>query len=391
MALIRADCFKQSMRKRLAYPYRYDPKKRALAKRYSRFKLAKSLVNGIAIPVLVLIALLLSGANLALRTGLPWHAEAALAVAALVTLLALVPFPLSYYSGHVVDKRYRLSTQTAKAWLKDHLKGLALGYLVSVPLLTLFYGLLRFTSPWWLYAAIADAALIVFFSHLWPLVVLPLFYKLTPYRDAAQKRRLLQMVRGAGVPDIRTVLVANESQRSVRPNALFSGLGSSRRIVLFDTLLSGFTPAEVETVIAHELGHYVRKDIWRFVALDIVKAFALMLILDAALRAAIGSFGIAAIWDIAGLPLLFLAFTLFELATEPLENAYSRKREAAADWFGLEAARKPEAQASTERRLADQSLGEDRPHPLLEALFHSHPAPWRREKMCKEWKKRHAR
>ncbi len=372
---------------RLRYPYRYDLKKRAKARAYNRFKLARALINSVAIPVLVLCALLASGANLGLRTGLPWHAEAALAIAALVTLLALVTFPLSFSSGYLVDKRYRLSTQTAGGWLKDHLKGLALSYLVSVPLLTLFYGLLRFTSPWWLYAAIADAALIVFFSHLWPLVVLPLFYKLKPYQDKAQKRRLLQMVRAAGVPDIKTVLVANESQRSVRANALFSGIGSSKRIVLFDTLLSAFTPAEVETVIAHELGHYVRKDIWRFVAFDVVKAFALMLVLDAVLRAAVGSFGLAAIWDIAGLPLLFLAFTLFEFVTDPLENWYSRRREAAADWFGLEAARKPVAQASTERRLADQSLGDDHPHPLIELWFHSHPAPWRRERMCAEWKR----
>ena len=370
------------MPKKIKYPYEYSPKTRKIARGYTRIRVVNGLLNGIAIPIIFVYALLVSGLSVSVKDFSSFFPVYAFIF---LSLLALVQFPLRFYSGYILEHKHGLSNQNLRSWFKDYFKGLFLMYLFSVPVITGLYYLLPL-QLWWLYAGIAYFFLVVFMNHIFPVLIFPFFYKIGPYRDIYMKRKLIKMAAHFG-KRIENVFVAKESEKSKKANAMFAGIGSTKRIVLFDTLLNSFTKDEIETVISHELGHYVNRDTIRYIIIDAIRIFPVLLVIDYVLKGNVGNFGIIAINDIASLPLFLLAYYIIELAFMPMLNTYSRHREREADLFGLEACKKPQAQISTEKRLADIDLVDDNPHPLVEFLLFTHPSPSKRIKMVREWRK----
>jgi len=370
------------MAKKVKYPYDYDPKKRELAKIYSRIKIIAGIVNGIIIPILFLLAFFYLGLSFQLKSLVGESLFLVpLYVFSLLLLLTVIAFPLRFYSGHVYEHKYNLSKQTKKEWFKDYLKEQIVGYVFSIPVLTIVYFLMGF-QHWWVYAAILYFFLDVFMDTIYPVMILPLFYKLKPFENKRLKTKLLNMAKKVGAKNIENVLIAKESEKSVKPNAMFAGIGKTKKMVLFDTLLDSFTEDEVETVIGHELGHYVHKDIWKGTVLGTILLFPIFFIIHLLLSSTLG---LAGVNDIAGLPLFLAGFSIIELVLMPVTNSYSRRMERQADWFGLEASKKPKAQISTEKRLADLALSDDKPHPLVELFLYSHPSAEKRIRMVKEW------
>ncbi len=366
---------------KIKYPYEFDKARRKKAKSYTRIRMINGIVNGILLPLVFYYAVLVSGFSVFLKGfGFLGYILAFLAAS------TAVQFPLRFYSTFVLEHRYGLSRQKIGGWAKDYAKGVFLSYVFFVPVIAGVYALMP-VGAWWVYAGVAYIALTLFMNFIFPVVIFPFFYKLEPYRDARMKRKLIKMAGEFG-KRISTVLVAKESEKSVKANAMFAGIGATKRIVLFDNLLRYFRKDEVETVIGHELGHYVNKDTTRYLIIEAVKIFPVLLIVDYALRSSVNSFGIASMSDIASLPLFLLVYDLIDLALMPVLNAYSRHRESLADLFALKVSNKPNAQESTEKRLADLDLVDDKPNPIVEFILFSHPAPWRRIKMCREWKKR---
>ena len=374
--------------------YQYDPAKRALAKRYEIVKLILEPVSGTVVPIAFSLFLLLSGNSillgqyLAVATGSYW-VTLGLYLVLFVILLQLVETPFSFYSGFIVDHRFRLSTQTLKGWVVDELKGLGIELVFGVLAGIALYYLIRTSSLWWLAAAILFAVVSILLSIILPYVLMPIFYKVTPVADSSLKDDLLSMSKRVGARSVDRVLVADESRRSIRANALFSGIGKSKAIVLFDTLLSNFTRREVITVVAHELGHYVNKDIWREAVLSGLLAIPPFFIADYVLKNNAGSLGLTGIADPAGVPLVFAILIGVSFLLQPVSNGISRVTERKADEFALRAADDYEAQASAERRLADLSLAVDRPNRLVELFFYTHPSSSRRVQLAEDWKKSH--
>lgn len=366
----------------MKYPYKFDRKRREQARAYTRIRIINGVINGILLPIAFFCVFLAFGSGAGLRALLP---SITLYAFVFITLLNLVQLPLRFYSGFILEHRYGLSRQRLLAWLKDYLKGIFLGYVFSVPLIFILYALLPLNN-WWVYAGAVYVLLTVFIAYIFPIVIFPFFYKIVPYKDTKMKQRLIKMAARFG-KRIDNVLVAKESEKSTKVNAMFAGLGQTKRIVLFDNLLKYFHKDEVETVIGHELGHYVNRDSIRYIIIDAVKIFPILLIIDYILRSNTGNFGITAINDVASLPLFLLAYSTIDIILMPALNSYSRHRESEADLFALRACNKPKAQESTEKRLADLDLVDDRPHPLVEFVLFSHPATWRRIKMCREWRK----
>ncbi len=352
------------------YPYKLDPKKRPVARRYSRARIAGYLLNNIGVTLVFLYILL--QAPLIGFTGIVEYAFIFL------TLLFAAQLPLKFYFGYVYEHKYGLSNYRLKGWAVDYAKGMILAYVFTVPVITAFY-LLTPLDKWWIYAGIGYFFANAFSNLIYPEVVTPFFYKLKPYRDRAHAKKILGMLRKAGVGGIKGIFVADESSKSKKPNAMFAGFGGTKRIVLFDTLLKAFTKDEVETVIAHEVGHYVNGDIHRFIILDTVKMFIMLLVIDR----------LAALYNIAltieSLPFVMIAYVAMDFISMPFINSYSRHREHQADLFALNSAKKRKAQISTEKRLADMALGHV-PHPLIEMWFYSHPNFAKRIKMCEEWR-----
>ncbi len=375
--------------------YEYDPAKRALARRYENVKLILEPITGTLVPLAFSLFLIFSGTSVKLGqylvslTGSYW-VTVSLYLILFVVLLQLVGTPFTFYSGFIVDHKFRLSTQTLKGWVVDELKGLGIEAVFGVLAGVVLYYLIGAVRLWWLAAAILFAIFSILFSIILPYVLMPIFYKVTPIADSSLKENLLEMSRKVGARSVQRVLVADESRRSIRANALFSGIGKSRAIILFDTLLNNFTRREVITVVAHELGHYVNKDIWREATLSGLLAIPPFFIADYVLRHSASSFSLSSIADPAGAPIIFAILIGINFLLQPVSNGISRVTERKADEFALRAADDSEAQASAERRLADLGLAVDTPNRLVELFFYTHPSSSRRVRLAEDWRQKRA-
>ena len=373
--------------------YEYDEEKRRVARQYENVKLFLDVVNGTLLPVAFCTILFLSGASSRLAGGLGslsgsyWFSLWAYLIV-FVLLLKLVALPLEFYSGFVVDHRFHLSKQTIRGWAVDELKAQGIELVFGLLAGTVLYCLIGSTSLWWIVAAMVFAVFSILLSIILPFIILPIFYKVDPLSDMKLREDLLQMTKKAGVGRFDRVLVADESRRSIRANAFFSGVGKSKSIVLFDTLLSNFTHREIITVVAHELGHYVNKDIWTEALTSGLLIIPPFFIADLTLRLAVSTSGLRGLTDPAGVPLIFAVLIIINFVLQPVSNGISRTVERRADEFALKVADDPDAQASTERRLADLALAVDKPNHLVEVLFYTHPSSSRRVELAEEWKNR---
>ncbi|MFH1088133.1 MAG: M48 family metalloprotease, partial [Chloroflexota bacterium] len=187
---------------------------------------------------------------------------------------------------------------------------------------------------------------------------------------------------GARVTDI---LVMELSRKGNIANALLAGMGRRRRIILSDTLLSQYTPEEVEVILAHELGHQLRHDIGRLLALRGAVVVSVLYITSLSLEGSVSALGLKGAADVAGLPLLILYLGILGFLSLPAGNAYSRRREAAADRFALKLTANPAAFVSAMTKLCEQNLSEARPAPWAEFLFHTHPSYHKRIELAAEY------
>ena len=172
------------------------------------------------------------------------------------------------------------------------------------------------------------------------------------------------------------------SRRSKTANAALMGLGNSKRIILSDTMLQNFDDDEIETVLAHELGHHVHKDIQSSILVNSIVMIAGFYLASLGMNWGIHLFHFSSIHDIATLPLLEIIFGIFSMLVFPIQNTFSRHLEKRADLFALQTTRKPAAFASALTKLSDQNLAEMDPDPLFEFLLHSHPALGKRIRMA---------
>jgi STE24 endopeptidase len=305
-------------------------------------------------------------------TSNPWAGIAGFAIAFGLPYMG-INLPLSYYSGFVLPHRYGQSTQTLSGWIMDGLKGLAVSAIIGLLMLEVIYWLLRAApSLWWLYAAGAMLFFTVILSSLAPVLIAPLFYKFTPLDNEELSNRLMALAQKAGTT-VKGVYRFDMSTRTKSANAALMGLGATRRIVLGDTLLDEFTAEEIESVLAHELGHQVHRDIPIGIAFNTVFTLLSFWLANAALTWGIGVFGLSGIADPAGLPLFGIVMGLIGLLALPVTNGYSRWRERLADRYALESTRKPGPFADAMTRLANQNLADVDPAPWIVMLLYSHP------------------
>ena len=356
-----------------------DPERQKQAKQYARIRRRLWLVDTI-FGGLYALAWLFFGWAMSLRTWLNQLTQnewilVPLFVAVFGGLYTILNLPLGYYSGFVLPHRFGQSTQSFKDWVIDQLKGLAIGAPIGLILLELLYLALRVTGAfWWLWAAIGLLIFNVLLTNLAPILIMPLFNKYVPlgdeHKDLADK--LLALAERAHTK-VRGVFKYDMSKRTKSANAALTGIGNSRRIVIGDTLINEFSTDEIETVLAHELGHQVHRDIPLFITFGTLSTTLSLFLASLALNWVIHYFGFTSPADVAAFPALNLIFGAYGLLTMPLGNAVSRWREGMADDYALQATGKREAFASAFTRLANQNLGEVDPEKWVVFLFYSHP------------------
>lgn len=298
---------------------------------------------------------------------------------------SIINFPLNFYSGYILEHKYDLSNQTLSKYFLEKLKGMILGLVIGIPLMFAFYYILsEFGSNWWLVLGIFMFIVSVIIGRLAPTLIMPLFYKFKPIENENIKNRILELCKKTGVK-IQGIFTFDMSKNTKKANAAFTGMGKSRRIILGDTLMNNFTESEIETVFAHEVGHYTKRHILKMMAVSTIMTFLGLYITAKLYEASLGYFGFTSVSDIAALPLLFLYLSLYGLITTPISNIQSRKYEWEADTFALLTTKDKGAFISAMEKLADQNLADKTPNKIIEYLFHSHPSLEKRIQFARDF------
>lgn len=357
-----------------------DPVRQEKAKEYARIR-RRLMLGDLALAAVYTILWLVTGWSIKLRDYLlslttnDW-----LVVAGFVIIFGgiyfLIDLPLGYYSGFVLPHRYELSTQTLKGWVVDQVKGVAVGGVLGLVVIEIIYFVLVISPElWWLWAGLILLFFNVILANLAPVLLLPLFFKFVPLEEehADLVGRLMNLAEKAGTR-VRGVYKFDMSRRTKAANAAITGLGNTRRIILGDTLINEFTNDEIETVLAHELGHQVHRDIPIGILVESLITLIGLYLASLVLNWGVAVFGFSGVSDVAAMPLLAVVIGVYGLVTMPLGNAYSRQRERRADEYALKATGNGPAYASALTRLANQNLAEADPEPWVEVLLYSHPA-----------------
>lgn len=311
----------------------------------------------------------------AMGQGRPWRELVWVAVG-IGLLTGLVELPFSFYLGYLHEKAYGLTGLSPTAWLSEHLLGLAVNIAISLLFWLPLYWLIRRSSrAWWLPATAVTAGFGALLATLYPVLLMPLFNQVTPVQDPQVIAMIDRMADRAGV-EIGAVKELRVSEKSSRLNAMVTGLGPTKQVVLYNTLMQQMSPAEVEVVLAHELAHAIHGDV------------ATGWIVSSALGAI--SLGLAA-WllremqEVAplnlpaphaarGLAVLILFFTLFDTVAAPVQNVVSRRMEVRADHYALSLTQNPRAVVTSFQKLAAANPSDVAPPPVVEFLSHSHPS-----------------
>jgi len=356
--------------------------RQAQIKAYSRTRNMLAFVQ-IAWAAAALAIVLFSGLSTQLRSLAGNVFEHALAARALyftlcVGVLALLQLPFSLYAGYAVEHKYRLSAQPLGGWVWEESLALLVTLAIAVPTLCLAYWLIgRSPQHWWLWFSAAALPLTVLLVVVAPVVIDPLFNKYTPLRDSELKARILDMAQRQGI-DARDVYEVDKSRQTHKLNAFVTGLMGTKRIVLWDTLLEAMPPRQIEAVMAHEMGHYVKRHVWYGVltAIGLITVAALLVSrigpwLVSRLPARLAVSGVD---DVAAFPLLALLVVVIGFLLAPAANAVSRHIETQADRHCLEVTHDPEAAIAAFRRLSDVNLSDPEPPAFVEFWLYSHPS-----------------
>ncbi len=355
-------------------------------KRYQKLKLLAGVIGTITALVWLGVCALFLGPALGnwLKDNLPHQRwlQLWLTAAALVVTLEMVSLPLDFWSGYVVEHEHQLSNQTLGRWIWQRVKGWLVGGVLGWLLLSGLYAVLWISGEWWwLWATFGWLLVTLALGQLLPVLILPIFYKVTRLDDTSLLERLRGLSDGTGLA-VEGVYRLHLSEETKKANAALAGLGRTRRVLLGDTLLEQFTPEEIEVVFAHEVGHHVHRHLPKMIAVRVVLSLAGFWLVDVLLRWATPKLEYAGLHDPAALPLLLLVLSLFGLLLSPAQNALSRLFERQCDRYALDRTHNSVAYRSAFTKLARLNKSDPDPHPLVVWLFHDHPAIRERLRMA---------
>ena len=302
--------------------------------------------------------------------------------------VSMIQFPLLVYEGYVREHKYGLATQAFGPWIGDQLIGLAVtGVLGGIAVMVLCWVVRRLGKNWWVWGAVASIVLLAFTILVAPVYIAPLFNTFKKLENPKIRDPILSLARANGIP-VTEVYEVDASKQSTRVSAYVSGFLGSERIVLNDNLLNRCTPEEIQSVMGHEMGHYVLHHVYKDVLFYGVLFLVGFAFLNWGMHWALARWGdrwgVHEITDVAALPLAALLLSIFFFVLIPLTNSWTRTQEYEADIFGLNAARQPDGEA-----LVDLKLGDYRkldPSPIEEMIFYDHPSGRTRITAAMRWK-----
>lgn len=320
------------------------------------------------------------------RGGRHLFAQLGSVAVGIAVVTELVELPLAYYLGHLHEKAYGLSSATGGDWLRSRMISTGMNLFLLLGLwIPLYYLIRRWPRRWWLAAGLLQVAYTGLISFLYPVVIMPLFNKLVPAPEQVTTR-IEQLAEQVGVK-VETVQVMKVSEKSSRLNAMVTGLGATKRVILYDTLLNRLSPAEVDVVIVHELAHAKHNDVVTGWFLSAGLTFGTLGLGAWLLRRSVGlePLGLGSPHAARGFAVVILLLSLTDTVTSPVQYWASRLMEVRADQLALEMTKQPKTFINTFRRLSQGNPGDVDPPPVVEFLTHSHPSVMNRIRAAAKW------
>ncbi|MEX0322196.1 MAG: M48 family metallopeptidase [Puniceicoccaceae bacterium] len=306
----------------------------------------------------------------------------ALSLFVIFTLIGLPGLPFEWYSQFRLEEKFGFNKSTIGLWISDKIKGLLIGAAIGIPLLAFLVWLVGTTQFWWIWGFAAFFVFQLLMVVLYPMFIMPLFNKFEDLPEGSLRERLMGLGDRTGFR-ARTILVMDGSKRSGHSNAFFTGFGKFRRIVLFDTLIEQLKERQLESVLAHEIGHYKLGHIPKMLLLSATSLLVSFIALGWLQKSSwfVEAFGFAGTGEIGPVVLLFgLLAGLVTFWLSPLTNALSRKHEYEADSFARDALdNDPQPLLESLRVLSEKNLSNLTPHPIYSAFHYSHPTLLERE------------
>ena len=303
-------------------------------------------------------------------------------------ITSVLGFPLTVYEGYIREWKYGLATQTFGPWMVDQLKGLLIGVVLG-GLLVMFLAAVvrRFPRTWHIWGAVVTTLFLVFAIMIVPVVIVPMFNKVTRLEDPKITGPILSLARANGIP-AQDVYEVDASKQTTRMSANVSGFGKTMRITLNDNLLRRGSPEEIQEVMGHEMGHYVLNHIPKSVLFFFVAIVAGFSLLRWSLDWSLARWGerwkIRGLTDIAALPLVLLLASVYFFVLTPISNTQTRTQELEADMYGLNASRQPDGGAQGAIHLGEYRKMS--PGPVEEWFFYDHPSGRTRIYNAMRWK-----
>ena len=356
----------------------YDRKGKAKSLSYGAERLQLGLISG-AISTALMILALTQGWFASLDSFWREQVDSSLLISlffigSLSIISSLISLPFGIYGTFVIEAKYGFNKTTWKTYISDSVKGLALSVLLGGPILAAVIWLYQeFAGSFWLFAWLLVAAVSVFMFMFGTKLILPLFNKLTPLPDGSLRHAISKYCESQGY-SLKNLFVMDGSRRSTKANAFFSGMGRSKTIVLFDTLIEKLSEKEIVAVLAHEIGHYkLRHTAAMFIASNIQTLAIFALLgwslqyddLSTVLGAETASFHLSALT-------FFILLTPLQIFLGLINNSISRRNELAADTFAAKTYQRAPMRSALSK-ISTDSLANLTPHPLYVAFNYTHP------------------
>ncbi len=304
---------------------------------------------------------------------------------ALYLAYSIISFPFTYVDGYVIEHKYHFSTQNVRAWLSDWMKSFLVSFVLGALVFEAIYNTTA-ASPhlWWLWLSLIMILFSVILANLFPVLILPLFYKTSPIENEVLRKRIEEVCEQTNLT-VQGIFSINLSSKSTKANAAVVGLGNTKRILLGDTLMADYTEDETISALAHEITHYKEHHMWWLVLWQSLITLGMFYIFYRIYPFIYRLAGFEHISDVAGFPLFAILFALISFVIKPLTSAISRYYERRADEGTLGLTKNPDAFINLMAKFCNKQLTIAYPNPLVEWYKYSHPSPGNRIKLAETW------
>ncbi|MBN1930239.1 MAG: M48 family metallopeptidase [Desulfobacterales bacterium] len=290
-------------------------------------------------------------------------------------LTAIIDLPFDYYHNFVIEQRYGFNTKTLKIWILDLIKSFIVLVVIGIPLLSALLLTIKYTGPnWWVWAWSVFLGFQLVVTILYPTVIAPVFNKFTPLEDSNLKSKIERLAKGEGL-SIEGIYQMDATRRTRHTNAYFSGLGKTKRIVLFDSLIQSHNQEEISAILAHEIGHLKKNHIKKQMAIIAISSFLLFYLASKLFtwKMMFESFGFTEMPFYVGLFLVGVLWEPISFFLSPITMAISRKFEREADFYSFEILKTAKPLISALKKMGRDNLSNLHPHPFYVWFHYSHP------------------